>query len=62
KARYEERNNRFNNRNPRKYNSEKRYIGKKEENAEAPVAETAEVKAAEEKTETVEETVAKEGE
>ena len=46
KARNEERNNRFGNRGPRRYNSEKRYINKKEENpAEAPVAEVkAEVK------------------
>jgi len=46
KARNEERNNRFGNRGPRRYNSEKRYINKKEENpAEAPAAEVkAEVK------------------
>ena len=48
RAKNEERNNRFqNNRGPRKYNSEKRYINKKEDNAEAPKEvkkETAEVK------------------
>lgn len=31
RARNEEKNNRFNNRGPRRYNSERRYIGKKEE-------------------------------
>ena len=56
RARNEERNNRFGNRGPRRYNSEKRYINKKDDNAaEAPAAEVkAEVK--EEVKETVEET------
>ena len=40
KARNEERN-RFNNRGPRRFNSEKRYIGKKDETANAQAAETA---------------------
>ena len=54
RARNEERNHRFNNRGPRRYNSEKRYINKKDENtaAEAPAAEVK----AEVKEETVEET------
>ncbi len=55
RARNEERNNRFGNRGPRRYNSEKRYINKKDDNAaEAPAAEVKkEVK--EEVKETVEE-------
>ena len=60
KQRNEEKNARYNNRNPRKYNSEKRYIGKKEENAEeAPAAEVKEEvkEAAEEIKETVKEEV-----
>ncbi|MBP5280083.1 MAG: 30S ribosomal protein S2, partial [Erysipelotrichaceae bacterium] len=41
RARNEEKNNRFNNRGPRRYNSERRYIGKKEEApAEAKAEET----------------------
>lgn len=42
RARNEERNARFNNRGPRRYNSERRYIGKKDENAEEVKAEAAE--------------------
>lgn len=42
RARNEERNARFNNRGPRRYNSERRYIGKKDENAEEVKAEVAE--------------------
>jgi small subunit ribosomal protein S2 len=38
RARNEEKNNRFNNRGPRRYNSERRYIGKKEENAQTTEA------------------------
>ena len=50
KQRNEERNARFNNRGPRKYNSEKRYIGKKEEATEA-TTEVAENAAPEAETE-----------
>jgi len=42
KQRNEERNNRFQNRSPRKYNSEKRYINKKEDAAKAEEAQEAE--------------------
>ena len=55
RARNEEKNARFGNRGPRKYNSEKRYINKKEESAEEAQAAVEEVK--EEASETVEETV-----
>ena len=42
RARNEEKNNRFNNRGPRRYNSERRYIGKKEENSAEVKTETKE--------------------
>ena len=57
KARNEERNSRFN-RSPRKYNSEKRYINKKEENAEEAIE--AEAEEALEMAEEVSEEVAQE--
>ncbi|MBO7698228.1 MAG: 30S ribosomal protein S2, partial [Erysipelotrichaceae bacterium] len=60
RARNEEKNNRFNNRGPRRYNSERRYIGKKEEApAEAKAEETpAAAPAVEEVKEEVKEEVA----
>ncbi len=57
KARNEERNNRYGNRGPRRYNSEKRYINKKEENP-AEVKEEAKEEVKEEVKEAVQETVA----
>ncbi|MCR4855357.1 MAG: 30S ribosomal protein S2 [Erysipelotrichaceae bacterium] len=57
KARNEERNNRYGNRGPRRYNSEKRYINKKEENP-AEVKEEAKEEVKEEVREAVQETVA----
>jgi len=51
RARNEEKNNRSFNKGPRRYNSERRYIGKKEENTQTAEAPAAEVKAEEVKAE-----------
>ena len=51
RARNEEKNNRSFNKGPRRYNSERRYIGKKEENTQTAEASAAEVKAEEVKAE-----------
>ena len=56
RARNEEKNNRFGNRGPRKYNSERRYIGKKEEVQAPAEAKSEEPKAEEVKAEAVTET------